>query len=176
MKFHGTTVLALRHKGMVAMAGDGQVTMNDAIMKTGARKVRRIYQDHILCGFAGATADAFSLFEKLEAKLKEYSGNLLRASVEMAKLWRTDKYLRNLEALLIAADEERLLVISGQGDVIEPDDGIAAIGSGGGYALAAARALIVHSDLNAEGIARESIQIAAGICIYTNDQIIVEIL
>lgn len=176
MRIHGTTVLALRHKGVVAMAGDGQVTLEATIMKTGARKIRRLYQDRILCGFAGATADAMSLFEKLEVKLKEFNGSLLRAAVELAKLWRTDKYLRNLQALLIAADQEKILVISGNGDVIEPDDEMASIGSGGGFALAAARALRDHSKLDAPSIAREAIRIASGICVYTNNQIVVETL
>ena len=176
MEFKGTTVLAIRHKGHIAIAGDGQVTLESTIMKTRAKKVRRLYQDAILCGFAGATADALSLFEKLETKLKEYNGNLPRAAVEMAKLWRTDKYLRNLQALLIAADKDKLLVISGNGDVIEPDDDMAAIGSGGGFALAAARALKSYSDLDAASIAREAIKIAAGICVFTNDQITVETL
>ncbi|MBN1900780.1 ATP-dependent protease subunit HslV [Candidatus Sumerlaeota bacterium] len=176
MRIRGTTVLAIRHKGVVAIAGDGQVTLESTIMKTGARKIRRLYQDKILCGFAGATADALSLFEKLETKLKEFNGCLVRAAVEMAKLWRTDKYLRNLQALLIAADREKILVISGTGDVIEPDDEMAAIGSGGGYALAAARALKAHSDLDSSSIAQEAIRIASGICIYTNDTIVVETL
>jgi len=176
MNIKGTTVIAVRHKGKVAIAGDGQVTLENTIMKGKAKKVRRLFQDTILCGFAGATADAMSLFEKLETKLKEYNGNLPRAAVELAKLWRTDKYLRNLQALLIAADKEKLLVISGNGDVIEPDDDMAAIGSGGGYALAAARALRTYSELDAASIAREAIKIAAGICVFTNDQIVVEIL
>jgi ATP-dependent HslUV protease subunit HslV len=176
MNLHGTTVLAIRHKGKVAIGADGQVTLESSIMKNSARKVRRLYQDRILCGFAGTTADALSLFEKLEIKLKEYNGNLPRAAVELAKLWRTDKYLRNLQALLIAADKENLLVISGMGDVIEPDDGMAGIGSGGGYALAAARALRAYSDLDAPTIALEAIKIAAGICVYTNDNINVETL
>lgn len=171
MNFKGTTVLALRHKDKVAIAADGQVTLENTIMKQGARKVRKLYQDRILCGFAGATADALSLFEKLETKLKEFNGNLPRAAVELAKLWRTDKYLRHLQALLIAADKNNLLVISGNGDVIEPDDDMAAIGSGGGFALAAARVLRKHSDLDAPEIARESILTASGICIYTNDNI-----
>ena len=171
-----TTVLAVRHNGQVAIAGDGQVTLEQTIMKTKAKKVRRLFQDRILCGFAGATADALSLFEKLEGKLKEYNGNLARSAVELAKLWRTDKYLRNLQALLIACDKEKLLVISGTGDVIEPDDDLAAIGSGGGYALAAARALLQFTNLDAATIARESLKIAAGICVYTNEEIIVETL
>jgi ATP-dependent HslUV protease, peptidase subunit HslV len=176
MNIRGTTVLAIRHNGKVAIAADGQVTLETTIMKSSAKKVRRLYQDKILCGFAGATADAFALFEKLEVKLKEYNANLPRAAVELAKLWRTDKYLRNLQALLIAADKNNLLVISGNGDVIEPDDNLAAIGSGGGYALAAARALRAHSDLDAEAIAIEAIKIASGICIYTNENITVEVL
>lgn len=176
MNIHGTTIFAIRHKGEAALAGDGQVSMENSIMKSKARKVRRIYQDRILCGFAGATADAFSLFEKLETKLKEYNGNLPRAAVELAKLWRTDKFLRHLQALLIAMDKENLLVISGLGDVIEPDDDMAAIGSGGGYALAAGRALKKFSDLSATDIARESLLTASGICVFTNDQIVVETL
>lgn len=174
--FHGTTILGVRHDGMVAVAGDGQVTLGTTVMKASARKVRRIFDNQVICGFAGATADAFTLFDRLEAKVQEYRGNLLRAAVEMAKDWRTDKYLRHLEAMLVTANRDHLLLISGNGDVIEPDDGLAAIGSGGAFALAAARALKAHSPLDAQGIAREALVIAAGICIYTNDHIVVETL
>jgi len=175
-EMHATTVLAIRREGRVVMAGDGQVTMGATVVKAGARKVRRLYHERVLAGFAGATADAFTLFERLEAKLEAYAGNLPRAAVELAKDWRTDKLLRRLEALLLAADEEHLLMISGLGDVIEPENGVAAIGSGGPFALAAARALMTHSGLDAEAIARASLEIAADICIYTNRQIVVETL
>jgi ATP-dependent HslUV protease subunit HslV len=171
---HATTVIAVRHGGKVAMAGDGQVSFNNMVLKHGARKVRRIYHDQILAGFAGAAADAFSLFTKFEAKLEEYRGNLPRAAVELAKDWRTDRALRRLEALLAVADHEHSFIVSGTGDVIEPDDGIIGIGSGGGFALSAARALIKHSDLSARDIAAEAMRIAAEICIYTNAQITVE--
>jgi ATP-dependent HslUV protease subunit HslV len=171
---HATTVIAVRHGGKVAMAGDGQVSFNNMVLKHGARKVRRIYHDQILAGFAGAAADAFSLFTKFEAKLEEYRGNLPRAAVELAKDWRTDRVLRRLEALLAVADHEHSFILSGTGDVIEPDDGIIGIGSGGGFALSAARALIKHSDLSARDIAAEAMRIAAEICIYTNAQITVE--
>lgn len=170
----GTTVIAVRHKGRVAMAGDGQVTFGHTIMKHKARKVRRLYQNKVLAGFAGSVADAFTLFEKFEAKLEEYRGNLQRAAVELGKEWRMDRFLRRLEALLVVADREHLLVISGNGEIVEPDDGVAAIGSGGPYALAAARALLKHTDLEAGAIAREALAIAASICIYTNGNIIVE--
>jgi len=173
-KMHGTTVLSVRHKGKVVMAGDGQVTLEHTIMKHTAKKVRRIYHDKVLAGFAGATADAFTLFSKFEEKLEEYHGNLLRAAVQLAKDWRTDRILRRLEALLIIADIERSLVISGNGDVIEPDDGVCAIGSGGPYAHAAAKALTLFSELDARGIVEEAMKIAASICIYTNNQIIIE--
>jgi ATP-dependent HslUV protease subunit HslV len=156
------------------MAGDGQVSLGQTVMKHTARKVRRLYQDRVLAGFAGATADAFTLFAKFEEKLEQYNGNLLRAAVELAKDWRTDRILRRLEALLIIADKEHSLVISGNGDVIEPDDGVTAIGSGGPYAHAAARALTQFSELNARAIAEEAMKIASSICIYTNDRIIVE--
>jgi ATP-dependent HslUV protease subunit HslV len=156
------------------MAGDGQVTLEHIVMKHTARKVRRIYQDRVLAGFAGATADAFTLFAKFEEKLEQYNGNLLRAAVELAKDWRTDRILRRLEALLIIADKDHSLVISGNGDVIEPDDGVTAIGSGGPYAQAAAKALIQFSGLDARAIAEEAMKIAASICIYTNDRIILE--
>jgi len=170
----GTTILCVRHKGKVVMAGDGQVTLEHTVLKHTARKVRRIYQDRVLSGFAGATADAFTLFAKFEEKLEQYNGNLLRAAVELAKDWRTDRILRRLEALLIIADKDHSLVISGNGDVIEPDDGVTAIGSGGPYAQAAAKALIQFSDLDARAIAEEAMKIAASICIYTNDRIILE--
>ena len=171
--FHGTTILSVRHKGRVAMAGDGQVTMGNTIMKHNARKVRRIYQDQVLAGFAGSTADAFALFEKFNAKLEQHGGNLTRAAVELAKDWRTDKVLRRLEALLSVADKETSLIISGTGDVIEPDDDITGIGSGGPYAAAAAKALTAHSDLEAPEIARVSLEITSTICIYTNKNILV---
>lgn len=170
----GTTILCVRHKGKVVMAGDGQVTLEHTVMKHTAKKVRRIYQDRVLAGFAGATADAFTLFAKFEEKLEQYNGNLLRAAVELAKDWRTDRILRRLEALLIIADKDHSLVISGNGDVIEPDDGVIAIGSGGPYAQAAAKALIQFSGLDARAIAEEAMKIAASICIYTNDRIILE--
>ena len=173
-EFHGTTIIAVRQNGETAVAGDGQVTFNNTILKGGARKVRRIYNERVVCGFAGATADAFTLFDLLEKKVDEYHGNLLRAAVELAKEWRTDKHLRHLEALLIAANKDHLLILSGNGDVIEPDDGIAAIGSGGSFALAAARALAKHTTLPVEQVVREAMQIAAGICVFTNDSIIVE--
>ena len=174
--FRGTTICCVRKGSQVALAGDGQVTLGDTVMKHGARKIRRIYQDLVLAGFAGSTADAFTLFEKFEAKLQEFRGNLSRAAVALAKDWRTDRVLRRLEALLIVADKEITLVISGAGDVIEPDDGVAAIGSGGSYALAAARGLLAHSELEAEQIVEEALRIAAGICIYTNERIAVEVL
>ncbi len=170
----GTTILSVRHKGKVVIAGDGQVTLEHTVMKHTAKKVRKIYQDRVLAGFAGATADAFTLFAKFEEKLEQYNGNLLRASVELAKEWRTDRILRRLEALLIVADKEHSLIISGNGDVIEPDDGVTAIGSGGPYAHAAAKALIKYSDLDARSIAEEAMKIAASICIYTNDKIVIE--
>jgi len=156
------------------LAGDGQVSMGNTIMKHSARKVRRLYKDRVLAGFAGAAADAFTLFDKFEAKLEEYNGNLTRAAVELAKQWRTDKYLRRLEALMIVADSEHTFIVSGTGDVIEPDDGITAIGSGGPYALAAARALVRFSDLDARAIAGEAMKIAASICVFTNQEIGIE--
>jgi ATP-dependent HslUV protease subunit HslV len=173
-KITGTTIIAVRHRGKIAIAGDGQVTLGNTVMKHGARKVRRLYKDQIIAGFAGSTADAFTLFEKFESKLEQYHGNLYRAAVELAKDWRTDRMLRRLEALLIVADRDKILVLSGTGDIIEPDDGVAAIGSGGPYALAAARALIHYSDLDARAIVQEAMRIAAQICIYTNDQVVVE--
>jgi ATP-dependent HslUV protease subunit HslV len=171
---HGTTVIAVRKGGKVVLAGDGQVTFGGTILKEGARKLRRLYQNRVLVGFAGATADAFTLFERFEERLKEVNGNLVRAAVELTKLWRTDKYLRQLDALLIAADAEHTLLITGRGDVVEPDDDVAAIGSGGPYALAAARALLAHTDLDAAGVAREAMRIAATICIYTNGRVTIE--
>jgi ATP-dependent HslUV protease, peptidase subunit HslV len=169
-----TTVLSVRRDGQVVMAGDGQVTLDKTVMKATARKVRRLYNDKILAGFAGSTADAFSLFGRFESKLEQYHGQLSRAAVELAKDWRTDKYLRHLEALLLVADDKLSLVISGTGDLIEPDDGIMAIGSGGPFALAAARALIQHSQLPARDVAIESMKIAGDICIYTNSNIVIE--
>jgi ATP-dependent HslUV protease subunit HslV len=171
---HATTVISVRHRGKVAMAGDGQVSFNNMIIKHSARKVRRIYHDQILAGFAGAAADAFALFTKFETKLEEYRGNLPRAAVELAKDWRTDRVLRRLEALLGVADLTHSFIVSGTGDVIEPDDGVIGIGSGGGFALSAARALIKHSDLGARDIVTEAMQIASEVCIYTNAQITVE--
>jgi len=174
MNIISTTVLSVRHKGKVVMSGDGQVSFGDVVVKHTAKKVRRLFNNKIIAGFAGSTADALALFSKFESKLEEYRGNLLRAAVELAKDWRTDRVLRRLEALLIVADREKTLVISGNGDVIEPDDGIVAIGSGGGYAQAAAKALALHSDMDARQIAEEAMKIAASICIYTNDQIVFE--
>lgn len=177
LQTHATTILAVKKDGQVAMAGDGQVTMGQSmVMKHTAHKVRRLYEGRVLAGFAGATADAFTLFELFEAKLKEMRGNLARAAVEMAKDWRKDKYLRKLEAMLLLADKEHILLLSGTGDVIEPDDDAAAIGSGGPYALAAARALLRHSDLDAETIVLDSMTIASEICVFTNEKIIVETL
>lgn len=170
----GTTIIGVRRDGKVALAGDGQVTTGATVMKHKAKKVRRLYKEMVLAGFAGATADAFTLFERFEGKLEQYSGNLTRAAVELAKDWRTDKVLRRLEALMIVADETKTFIISGNGDVIEPDDGIAAIGSGGAYALAAARVLVKYSDLDAGKIAEEALQTAAEICIYTNNNIVIE--
>ena len=173
---HATTVLCVRRDGAIAMAGDGQVTVGNTVMKHGAAKVRRLYHDKILAGFAGSAADAFALFSRFEAKLEEYRGNMERAVVELAKDWRLDKYLRQLQAFLIVANAERAYLISGTGDLIQPDDGILAIGSGGPYALAAARALLKHTDMNAPQIAEEALRVAASICIYTNDNITVETL
>lgn len=173
--FHATTIVAVHKDGRVAMAGDGQVTFGQhTILKHQAKKIRRLHNDRVIAGFAGSVADAFTLFEKFEGKLEAYSGQLQRAAVELAKEWRMDKFLRRLEALLVVADRRHLLVLSGGGEVIEPDDGIAAIGSGGPYALAAARALAKHTALSAGEIAREALLIAAGICVYTNDNITVE--
>ncbi len=172
--FHGTTVLSVRGDGCVVMGGDGQVSMGDTVVKRNARKVRRLYGDRVLAGFAGGTADAFTLFERFENKLQEYGGQLMRAAVELAKDWRTDRSLRRLEALLAVADEASSLIVSGTGDVIEPEDNLIAIGSGGNYARAAAHALLRHSTLDAEAVVRESLLIAADICIYTNGELVVE--
>ncbi len=174
MDMHATTILAVRHKDKAAMAGDGQVTLNNTIIKHHAKKVRKIYQGKIIVGFAGATADALNLSERLEQKLERYNGNLTRAAVELARDWRTDKYLRRLEALMIAMDDEQMYLISGNGDVIEPDEDIIGIGSGGVSAQAAAKALIKHTDLNAHRIVEEAMKIAASICAYTNDSIVIE--
>ncbi len=171
---HATTIICVRHKGRLAIAGDGQVTMGQTILKQTAQKIRRLYKGAILAGFAGATSDAFALFSRFEAKLEEYRGNLSRAAIELAKDWRLDKALRRLEALMIVADKEATFLISGTGDVVEPDDGIVAIGSGGPYALAAARALIAHTDLSAKEIVLEAMKITSGICVYTNDRITIE--
>jgi ATP-dependent HslUV protease subunit HslV len=169
-----TTVICVRHKGKTAMAADGQVTMGQTILKETAQKIRRLAKGDVLAGFAGATSDAFALFTRFEAKLEEYRGSLARAAIELAKDWRTEKSLRQLDALLVVANTETSLLISGTGDVVEPDDGIVAIGSGGPYALAAARALIAHTDLGARAIATEALDIAAGICVYTNRKTTVE--
>jgi len=173
--FHATTIVAVRRNGKTAIAGDGQVTFgSNTIMKHNAKKVRVLYHGKVLAGFAGSVADAFTLFGKFEQKLEEYNGNMMRAAVEMAKEWRMDRILRRLEALLLVADSEHLLIISGNGEVIEPEDGVSAIGSGGPYALAAARALLGHSQLSAPEIARTALEIAAEICVYTNNNITVE--
>ncbi len=174
MRIYGTTILAVRHRGKVCVAGDGQVTLDTTVMKHGARKVRRLYHDQIIVGFAGATADAFTLFERFDEKLEQYKGNLVRAAVELTKDWRTDRVLRHLEALMIAVSRDSFLIISGNGDVIESDDNVMAIGSGGPYALAAARAMVRYSDLTAVEIAREAVKIASEICIYTNNRIVTE--
>jgi ATP-dependent HslUV protease subunit HslV len=170
---HGTTILAVRRNGVIAMGGDGQVTLGNTVMKGNARKVRRLYNDKVLGGFAGGTADAFTLFERFEGKLEKY-GNLTRAAIELAKDWRSDRYLRRLEALLLVGDPEKLFVISGNGDVIEPEHEVAAIGSGGSFALAAARALVADSTLDAKAIVQKSLDIAADICIYTNRNLIID--
>jgi len=173
-EIRSTTVIAVRRGGHVAVAGDGQVTFDKTVMKANARKVRRLYNDRVIAGFAGSTADAFSLFARFESKLEQYRGQLQRAAVELGKDWRTDKYLRHLEALLLVADETTSLVISGGGDVIEPDDGVVAIGSGGPYAVAAARALVAHTEMGARQIAEEAMRLAADICIYTNANLVIE--
>lgn len=175
-QFHATTVLAVRKDGRVTLGGDGQVTLGPVVMKEKATKIRRLAEGKVLAGFAGSVSDAFTLFERFEGKLSEHSNNLTRAAVELGKDWRTDKFLRQLEAHLAVCDAETSLLIAGTGEIIEPDDGIIAIGSGGPYALAAARSLVAHSDLNAEEIVREALTIAAGICIYTNTEISVETL
>jgi ATP-dependent HslUV protease subunit HslV len=173
-RIRSTTVLCVRRNGSVVMAGDGQVTLGESVIKHGAKKIRRLYQEKILAGFAGSTADAFSLFSRFEAKLDQYHGNLGRAAVELAKDWRTDKFLRHLEALLLVSDKEQTFLLSGNGDVIEPDTGIAAIGSGGPFAQAAAQALADHTQLPARQIAEEAMKIAGRMCIYTNDKITIE--
>ncbi len=173
-QYRGTTILSVRRENQVALGGDGQVTFGDSIMKGNARKVRRLYQDKVLAGFAGGTADAFTLFERFEGKLEEYRGNLTKAAVELAKEWRTDRALRRLEALLAVADESASLIISGNGDVIEPEQGIMAIGSGGSYAQSAARALVENTELSAHEITEKALLIAADVCIYTNQNITIE--
>jgi ATP-dependent HslUV protease, peptidase subunit HslV len=173
-RIRSTTVLSVRRDNKVVMAGDGQVTLGESVIKHGARKIRRLYQDKILAGFAGSTADAFTLFSRFEAKLEQYHGNVGRSAVELAKDWRTDKFLRHLEALLLVSDKDQTFLLSGQGDVIEPDSGIAAIGSGGPFAQAAAQALADHTKLSAREIAEESMKIAGRMCIYTNDKITIE--
>jgi len=173
---HATTVVCVRHRGQVAIAADGQVSIGQTIVKANAKKVRKLYHDRVVSGFAGAAADAFTLFARFESKLEEHRGNLARAAVELAKDWRTDRVLRRLEALLAIADREQSFIVSGTGDVIEPDDGLIGIGSGGAFALSAARALVAHSDLDARGVVTESMRIAAGICVYTNDHITTETL
>ena len=175
-QFHGTTILSVRRGEAVAMGGDGQVTLGNIVIKSGARKVRRLYQDRILAGFAGGTADAFTLFERFEAKLEKHQGHLVRSAVELAKDWRTDRMLRRLEAMLAVADRTSTLIITGAGDVLEPEQGIAAIGSGGAYAQSAARALLQHTDLDPESIVREAVGIAADVCIYTNRNLTLETL
>ena len=175
-QFHGTTIVAVRRAGKVALGGDGQVTLGNVVIKSGARKVRRLYQDRILAGFAGGTADAFTLFERFEAKLDKHQGNLMRSAVELAKDWRTDRILRRLEAMLAVADRTTSLIITGAGDVLEPEHGLIAIGSGGPYAQAAARGLLDETELDAETIVRKSLLIAAELCIYTNQNIAVEVL
>ena len=174
MKFHGTTILAVRHKGKVVVAGDGQVTLNNTIIKHKAKKVRRIYNDKIIVGFAGATADAMNLSERLESKLERYNGNLTRSAVELAKDWRTDRYLRRLEAIMIAVDANNMFLISGNGDVIEPEEGVIGIGSGGTSAQAAATALVRYTELDAKAIAEEAMRIAGSLCVFTNEVVTIE--
>lgn len=174
--WYGTTILAVRKNGKVVVAGDGQVTLGNQVLKSNARKVRRLSDGKVIGGFAGATADAFTLFERLEAKLEKHPGQLMRACVELAKDWRTDRYLRRLEAMMAVADKDVSLILSGTGDVLEPEDGLIGIGSGGAFALAAARALADRPDMDAEGIARKAMKIAADICIYTNNELVVETL
>lgn len=175
-RWYGTTILSVRKGGQVVVAGDGQVSLGQTIIKSNARKVRRLGEGHIIAGFAGSTADAFTLFERLEGKLEKHTGQLMRACVELAKDWRTDRYLRRLEAMMVVADHLVSLVLTGSGDVLEPEDGLVGIGSGGNYALAAARALVSVDGFNAEDIARRSMAIAAGICVYTNNTVIIESL
>ncbi len=174
IEMHGTTILGVKLKDSTAIGGDGQVTLGNTVMKATARKIRRLHNGKVVAGFAGATADAFTLFEKFENKLTQYKGNLKKSAVELAKDWRSDKYLRKLEAMIIVADKNTLLVITGTGDVLEPDDGIIAIGSGGNYALSAARALCLKTKINAKEIIKESLNIAADICIYTNKNTVIE--
>ena len=174
MKVRSTTILSVRHNGQVVVAGDGQVTLGNTVIKHNARKVRRLFHDQVICGFAGATADAFTLFDKFEEKLEKYKGNLMRSAVELTKEWRTDRMLRRLEAMLIAVDRDHSLLISGTGDVIEPDTGVLAIGSGGPFAHAAALALVQKSDLEAEEICTTAMEIAGSICVYTNQSILLE--
>ena len=176
VQWHGTTIIGVKRGGQTVIAGDGQVSMGNTVMKPNARKVRRIGDGKVIAGFAGATADAFTLFERLERKLEQHRGQLMRAAVELAKDWRSDKFLRKLEAMLLVADRDHTLVLTGTGDVIEPDDGIASIGSGGPYALSAARALVRHSDLGAEDIALESMKIASELCVFTNGHYTLEVL
>ena len=173
-EIHSTTILAVRHNGEVAIGGDGQVTISNTVIKQKATKIRRLYENKVIVGFAGATADAFALMEKFEVMLKKYNGNVLKSAIELAKEWRTDKMLRRLESLMIVISQDNSLLLSGTGDVIEPDDGIIGIGSGGHYAIAAAKALIKHSSLSAEKIVKESLEIASDICIYTNKEIHIE--
>src|SRR5262245_54748323 len=175
-QFHGTTIVSARRANKVALGGDGQVTLGNVVIKAGARKVRRLYHDRILAGFAGGTADAFTLFERFEAKLEKHQGHPVRSAVELAKDWRTDRVLRRLEAMLAVADRDVSLIITGAGDVLEPEHGLIAIGSGGPYAQAAARALLENSALDAESVVRKSLAIAADLCIYTNQNIVVEVL
>lgn len=175
-KMHGTTIICVRKNGRTAMGGDGQVTLGQTSIKHTAKKVRRLYKDNVIVGFAGSTADALALFDKFESKLEEYRGNLRRATVELARDWRTDRILRRLEALLAVADKESMFLISGSGDVLEPDDDVIAIGSGGAFAQAAARALLRHSKMDVREVVEESLRIAAEICIYTNDKIVIEVL
>jgi ATP-dependent HslUV protease subunit HslV len=175
-QFHGTTIISARRGSRVALGGDGQVTFGNVVLKASARKVRRLYEDKILAGFAGGTADAFTLFERFEAKLEKHQGNLLRSAVELAKDWRTDRMLRRLEAMLVVCDTQSSLIISGNGDVLEPEQGLVAIGSGGPYAQAAARALLEHTDMAPEQIVKQALTIAGDMCIYTNQQHVIELL
>ena len=174
VQMHSTTIICVRRQGKVALAGDGQVTLGDTVIKQGAKKIRRLYNEKIIAGFAGSSADSFALFSRFEAKLEQFHGNLSRAAVELAKDWRTDRALRHLEAVMIVADDKNTFLIAGNGDLIEPDDGLIAIGSGGAYALAAARAMTKYTDLSARQIAEESMRIAGQICIYTNESVTVE--